>query len=298
MADEIVATLHRKDRMIDMVLKKSIFEPWPSQFQPENPKWNVDSFRPWKNACGLNSLDNHTISQFMSRSTITEYPALNEVRSIIHNIFLKSKEMGREIYVNIQLKGSCKIELILRVHRPILTSPFGGPLLILTVLENQNFDPKFNEGIDRIFNREATNETKMTLIANADELQLLRYVLKLNSTKMAPSTWQKNSLPLRDNQRILTTFITPLYLDLPVSREEYDKMSRNIGLPTSGVKFSANGVVVDEDSRCVLCMKKSPNLKRCASCRSVIYCSVECQRSHWALHKTVCKMVKQMFFRA
>lgn len=34
----------------------------------------------------------------------------------------------------------------------------------------------------------------------------------------------------------------------------------------------------------------SVSLKRCAKCRSVLYCSAECQRTHWAAeHKRVCK---------
>ncbi|KAL0477619.1 Usp19, partial [Acrasis kona] len=36
---------------------------------------------------------------------------------------------------------------------------------------------------------------------------------------------------------------------------------------------------------------KENNLKFCAGCRSVCYCTTECQKSHWNIHKTTCKIV-------
>ena len=33
---------------------------------------------------------------------------------------------------------------------------------------------------------------------------------------------------------------------------------------------------------------KMENLKLCSRCRSVFYCSVDCQRSHWKQHKKTC----------
>jgi hypothetical protein len=30
-------------------------------------------------------------------------------------------------------------------------------------------------------------------------------------------------------------------------------------------------------------------LKRCSRYRSTVYCSVECQQSHWRIHKPICK---------
>jgi hypothetical protein len=43
--------------------------------------------------------------------------------------------------------------------------------------------------------------------------------------------------------------------------------------------------------QCDACLMTMPytKLKKCARCRSVVYCSVECQRGAWPRHKAVCK---------
>lgn len=46
---------------------------------------------------------------------------------------------------------------------------------------------------------------------------------------------------------------------------------------------------VAAENQCAKCKKTSQNMKRCSRCRSVFYCSAECQFSHWSNHKTVCQ---------
>jgi len=44
-----------------------------------------------------------------------------------------------------------------------------------------------------------------------------------------------------------------------------------------------------KDSRCENCLELSPNIKFCASCLKLGYCSRNCQKAHWKLcHKTEC----------
>ena len=40
---------------------------------------------------------------------------------------------------------------------------------------------------------------------------LLRYLLRVNSTKITPLTWQSQSLPLNEENPWLATFVSPLY---------------------------------------------------------------------------------------
>ncbi|CAA7260743.1 unnamed protein product [Cyclocybe aegerita] len=44
----------------------------------------------------------------------------------------------------------------------------------------------------------------------------------------------------------------------------------------------------DTRSTCAFCHNAGDDLKRCGGCRSVYYCSKECQLSHWKKHKPGC----------
>ena len=46
-------------------------------------------------------------------------------------------------------------------------------------------------------------------------------------------------------------------------------------------------------SKCAHCSKTKSSLKRCGKCRSISYCSVECQRLHWPQHKHACSAVRK-----
>lgn len=41
------------------------------------------------------------------------------------------------------------------------------------------------------------------------------------------------------------------------------------------------------DLKCEIC-GKSEDIKRCAKCKVVAYCSRECQKSDWKKHKKIC----------
>jgi len=47
---------------------------------------------------------------------------------------------------------------------------------------------------------------------------------------------------------------------------------------------------------CKVCSKTDENMQKCSACKSVHYCSIECQRSNWKSHKTECFKLNQIFF--
>ncbi|KAK7483873.1 hypothetical protein BaRGS_00024890 [Batillaria attramentaria] len=46
-------------------------------------------------------------------------------------------------------------------------------------------------------------------------------------------------------------------------------------------------------AKCSHCEKQSSNLRRCTGCFGIWYCSNECQRKHWTVHRTTCQKRKE-----
>ena len=54
-------------------------------------------------------------------------------------------------------------------------------------------------------------ENATIFLSSEEGAQMWRYLLRLNSTKMVPSAWQKENIPLGENTSLLATLISPLY---------------------------------------------------------------------------------------
>jgi hypothetical protein len=293
MVNEIRATLRRKDRSINLVLKKALYEPWPYEFHTQQSRWIVlDSLKLWEDKNTGKSLGIHLGTQFklsdIKNMTLSKKSALNEVRGTIKSLFLSAAVHGRNEYFGIRRKDSTQSpDWYIRAHLPLRISPVGSPLLILSAVDHRlaenliakgklNEDDAFNDYV-RIYAQPSNGSTQMFLTFTSEEEQLLRYILRLNSTQIVPSNWQRKNLPQGENSPWLATFISPLYDDNPLHQA-----SDSDALQTPKEKKN-------DQYNCASCRKISENLKRCSRCRTVVYCSVECQHGHWALHKTVCK---------
>lgn len=212
----IRATLHRKDHYITLVLKKAVLEPWPHEFQAEHSKWDADKLKLWAekevkvendnngisrpslaSSC-MNSSMVHLLCQFkfsqVQTPSLMEKTPLNLVRGTIRDIFQRftSRIASRTNFVRVCLKGASaeNPDWYLRVHKPIRTSPQGSPMLMISA-----FDNKLKESLEtnekasklkgnnfsRVFPVLKPEETMAVEMDSAESLQLLRYVLRLNS---------------------------------------------------------------------------------------------------------------------
>ena len=113
--DKIHASLHRKDRLIGLKLKKALQEPWPYEFRVKS-KLDADDFQPWKEIKGLRSLEFHLKSQinFFKHPSETETSPIERVRKMISAIFLSCLDNGGDFVLRIQLK---KIERIRQSYK-------------------------------------------------------------------------------------------------------------------------------------------------------------------------------------
>ena len=142
---------------------------------------------------------------------------------------------------------------------------------------------------------EAGNDgfVKITM-GTREEAEWFRYILRLNSTKILPSAWQSKNILLGEESPWIATFVSPLYVDSispffpSIAAEEVIKTAR-INRPIEG----STGAKEDEKVLCRLQENRTKSKTlQCSRCRSVSYCSVECQRTDWARHKSLCTPLK------
>ena len=70
-----------------------------------------------------------------------------------------------------------------------------------------------------------------------------------------------------------------------------DEDAKGYSFVHDALKIPPDHNMIFDEKTCVTCMKAVPEvakLKSCKACRSVYYCSKECQRAHWPLHKREC----------
>ena len=305
LVDHIHTTLHRKDRTIILVLKKGLLEPWSCEFQSNYiSKWIQHKLKPWKgiDINSPNSLGIHLGTQFdLFKLPQEELFPLNQVRNIIKSLFIYSAVNGLHTF-RIRQKGSSPLtdhDWYVRAHPPVRTSPTGSPVLMLSAVDHRLAQNMENEGkldgqkaADDFFRimMEAGNGFVNITMDTQKEAELFRFILRLNSTKVLPSAWQSKNILLGEDSPWIATFVSPLYVD-SISPAFPSVAGEVVKTPTRNRPIERS-IGVKDKVCCAVCKKIPQNLKRCSRCRSVSYCSAECQRADWALHKSVCTPLK------
>ena len=271
--DNLKATLRRKDGVVDVVAVKAQNDLWPEDVIRDQFKWDTANLESWTD---MKAIDIHLTSQFGPDGPASrESSALTGIRLLLSSIFtLAIKE--KKLLFELRSKGPEETkEWLVRVHLPVRTSPRGAPVLLLTALDQRQIarlerESKWNKqqgekDHKRIFcSRDLPEKFEVVELQSAEEVELFRHILRLNSTKIEPTTWQKKNLPQGGDSPWLATFIRPLYLD---------KLFYYNQKPAG---------------TCRKCNRKDVPMKKCSRCKTASYCSVECQRADWPLHKLSC----------
>ncbi len=226
--DVAMITGNADDCSVRFSLKKGLLEPWPCDIQAdEKSKWIADHLKPWiENPCSTNSLTEmktHLDFQFLK----TPPPSLEKspLYSICESIKVLFLNPSAKV---VKIRSSPEDIWRLKVHRPVLTSPAGCPILIVSAHDSRMQKVLVGQGkmkkcdAEKEFNRVissgqefADEEKPMVFDATPEEMLYWRYIFHLNSTKMVPTTWQKNNIPMGSQSPWLSTFISPLYGDYP-----------------------------------------------------------------------------------
>jgi hypothetical protein len=205
LAKNVQATLHPKRRHVDLLLKKSLLEPWPCEFHSKKFKWIIGDLVPWKNVPltpedGFKNVEHHLTSQFVSKEISVAHfrdskcSALDNLRFKLAVLMTSGAE-----FASYGRNDDC---YLLKLHRPLLTSPTGTPILLITALNGilsrkigQNVYtikptvPKEKETeqrkiVEKVFPLGTPKDIKRIMDAETEEeFQLFRFLLRLNSTR-------------------------------------------------------------------------------------------------------------------
>jgi hypothetical protein len=190
---------------VDLLLKKSLQEPWPCEFHNKKSKWIIDDLVPWENEPfnsedRFKNVEHHLIGQFLSKD-IKSGHLRDSKSSALDNLRFKLVLLtsGDAEFVSY---GRNDDWYLLKLHRPLLTSPTGTPILLITALHDNltpKFGPKFftinptvpkKKEMDqckifaKVFPFGTPKGIKMEMDAETEEeFQLFRFLLRLNSTR-------------------------------------------------------------------------------------------------------------------
>ena len=281
--------LPRKGGVLEVVLEKALYDLWPEDIIHERLRWNVAKLAPWTD---FDALDKLIVRGQFHQDYLKIEPSdtkepevsdvMTEVRKIIYLVFLNVIKHGHERF-QLKVKGSTESpDWFIRAHPPVHTSPTGAPILLLSALDHHLQERLQREGkvdinrskksFHRIFGHIAAENKVVISLESKEEAQLLRYILRLNSTKIRPTAWQNENLPQgKSPSPWLATFVRPLFLDAVND------------LPSSLTASTA----VDLDC-CAKCGKTGDSLKLCGKCKTISYCSFECRRADSPKHKPSC----------
>lgn len=136
-----------KNKLIHLVLKKSLADPWPIVFHGDRNKWNVKALLEWTNTTYNGDLGIHVNAQFdcarlmlqnlSSTAVLNKISPLEDVRRIVGCILNSGETIPHYSLYPIYSPGCKELTLHLKIHLPIRLSPAGVPLLQVSVFDFQ-----------------------------------------------------------------------------------------------------------------------------------------------------------------
>ena len=219
------------DKSIHVVLKKCVDDAFPGDYGGRS-KWDINRFLPWKELATNGRLKDHMEAQFQCNQLILmksclkdpkPLPALDDVREIIRAIFYGHHNNSFQLMTVHGPENPDDPVFFIRIHPPVRFSPHGSPLLLVSVIDYPRLEELIGQGkvdreafqadFHRLVTEGVSKEVCIIRTSTNEEINLFRYVLRVNSTKMRRSVWQSRNLPRGEDTPWISTFISPLYVE-------------------------------------------------------------------------------------
>lgn len=135
----------------------------------------------------------------------------------------------------------------------------------------------------------SNGSTPLHWAANCGSEQIVAMLLAAGADPTATDTSGKTPLDLAQrggNEKVAVALLRAMP-DPPPHRDGVALQSGDGGDAT--VSAEEDGEEIDPETHCATCGKGGNDLSRCSRCKTTMYCSRECQRLHWKIHKITCK---------
>ena len=296
------------ENTIEIIAKKCVDDAWPGDHGGRS-KWDINYLPPWKELATNGNLRDHIEAQFfcmdlcMMERCVTRFSPhhtpLDEVRDTIRAVFYSHYNNKFQLVAFHGRRNPDVPIFFFRIHPPVRFSPHGSPLLLVSVIDYQRLEDLISQGkVDRdqfqsdyhrLVTERVSKEVCIIRASYDEEVNLLRYVLRVNSTKMRRSAWQSKNLPRGEDSPWIPSFITPLYADTVMTgcsrfrrriiNDKLDAGFRTIPCPPTHPTHRKS---------CAFCYVTKVELNLCSVCRGVFYCSTSCQKNHRLVHDSKC----------
>ena len=217
------------NKNIQITAKKCIDDAWPGDYGGRS-KWDINRFLPWKELTTNGLLREHIEAQFdcadlsfMRRCLKNPDPLtpIDEVRDIIRAIFYGHYNNKFQLMaVHGPTNPNVPI-FFFRIHPPVRFSPHGSPLLLVSVIDYPRLEDLISQGkVDReqfqsdyhrLVTERVSKEVCVIRASTDEELNFLRYYLRVNSTRMRRSAWQSKNLPRGEDTPWIASFLSPCH---------------------------------------------------------------------------------------